>query len=212
MLAIGALVCRSSEWGRAAAPMAYSDGAHRPPRRRFGLLAAGHFVESGSDAGAIALHRNVALVATALLVAAAPVSWRTSRPDGRATSRIASLLSTLGAVVASGAGHFGGEVLHPGMTPSSNRPHAHGAMTMPRADDYDHDAGAPASCASLRVDADATDAAFAAAADAAYDSYARRGRSRRDGTARRERVSATCTTRSQARSRPLISCECQCPS
>lgn len=128
LLAIYGLIRSSNEWVRAASALTYVTALVGFVAAASGLLSADHFVEGGGDASAVALHRNLALGATAVLIVAAVVSWRASRPGAPQGSRVAGGISILGAVAVSAAGHFGGEVLHPGMAPWSSKPHGHGAM------------------------------------------------------------------------------------
>lgn len=154
LLAVYGLIRSSNEWVRAASVLTMLTALVAFAAAASGLVAAGHFVEGGGDANAVALHRNLALGATALLVSAAVISWRTTRAGAPSGSRAAGAVSILGAVVISAAGHFGGELLHAGMAPWSARPHTHGSTTGAGAGadahaDGGHDhGGAPASSAS----------------------------------------------------------------
>lgn len=186
LLAVYGLVRSSNEWVRAASVLTYLTALVAFVAAASGLLAAGHFVEGGGDASAVALHRNLALGATAVLLIAAVVSWRASRPGAPPGSRVAGGISILGAVVVSAAGHFGGEVLHPGMAPWSARPHTHGAMpgvtgsASAHADDgHEHGASPPSSgmpdphAGMAMTDGGSSDAsALDAASDAASPDHA----------------------------------------
>ena len=157
LLALYGLVTASTAWVRAASALTYLTALAAVVAAASGLLSAGHFVEGGGDGGAVALHRNVALGSTAVLLVAALLSWRATRAGAGAESRGAAAASILGAVVISGAGHFGGEMLHPGMAPWSGKAHSHGPTSAAGADDghgHSHD---PAASASSPADAHADD-------------------------------------------------------
>ena len=89
-----------------------------------GLAAAPHLKEAGIHGPALELHRNVSLAAALVLVGAASYSFRCA--SRRSTIRLPEVAaSCLGSVAVMIAGHFGGELLHPGMAPWSAAPHVH---------------------------------------------------------------------------------------
>lgn len=91
-----------------------------------GLLSAEHVIEGGMDASRVALHRNFALAATALwLLIAAGTLWAARRDDGR-RYRTLTVVAAVGTASVSIAGHFGGDMLHPGLAPWAQAPHHHG--------------------------------------------------------------------------------------
>ena len=103
-----------------------------------GLGSAEHFVEAGGDAQKVALHRNLALGAGALLVLAALFTWRGVRAPGALVARVGGVLTLVTAAAVSVAAHFGGEMIHPGLAPWSSAPHRHGAAPLGDAHVYDH--------------------------------------------------------------------------
>lgn len=107
-----------------------------------GLASAGHFVEGGGDAGTVELHRNLAIgAAAALLLASAWLLRGRAQPGTLARFALVMLATSTALVLA--AGHFGGEMLHPGMLPWSGHAHMHGArptQPAPSVDDTAHGA------------------------------------------------------------------------
>lgn len=89
-----------------------------------GLGSAEHLLESGVDAQKVALHRNASLVASAALIGTALHAYLSSRRHPRVTNSELALtvLANVALVV---GGHFGGELLHPGMAPWSTGKHVH---------------------------------------------------------------------------------------
>ncbi len=103
-----------------------------------GLLSAGHLLSEGVvDSALVSRHRNVALVATMVFVASAglgAIGHRRSSARVTLTARIGTILA---AAIVAAAGHFGGEMLHPGMAPWSDAAHGHGhGMMMNQGDDH----------------------------------------------------------------------------
>jgi len=116
-----------------------------------GLGSAEHFVEAGGDAQKVALHRTLALGAGALLVLAALFTWRGMRAPGALVARVGGVLTLVTAAAVNVAAHFGGEMIHPGLTPWSSAPHRHSAVTTGDAhvhDDERHHNEAPPSAGS----------------------------------------------------------------
>ncbi len=107
-----------------------------------GLASAGHFVEGGGDAGTVELHRNLAIgAAAALLLASAWLLRGRAQPGTLARFALVMLATSTALVLA--AGHFGGEMLHPGMLPWSGHAHMHGprpTQPAPSVDDTAHGA------------------------------------------------------------------------
>lgn len=90
-----------------------------------GLLSASHVVGE-IDVASVARHRNVALIAASIASLTALIGFvgaRRARGPLVKTSEIGSLLT---ATALGLAGHFGGDMLHPGLTPWSTEPHSHG--------------------------------------------------------------------------------------
>jgi uncharacterized membrane protein len=117
-----------------------------------GLLSADHLLEDGAVPRAVVLfHRNVALAGTALIVLSALVALEGRRRDSVGAARASQIGALLAAAVIGGAGHLGGDMLHPGMAPWSDRPHSHGVAAPhghggaePDGDhDHDEDGGGP---------------------------------------------------------------------
>lgn len=90
-----------------------------------GLLSAGHVIEMGGDPALIAKHRNLALGSTGLMLLAAAAVWLGA---GR---RVSGVIATgLAAAATATAAHFGGDMLHPGLSPWSAKPHHHGPFSV----------------------------------------------------------------------------------
>lgn len=197
LLALYGLFSASTAWVRAASAVTYLTAVAAVVAAASGLLSAGHFVEGGGDAAAVAFHRNLALGATVVLAAAGAFSWNASRRDAGAKSRVAGVASILGAVAISGAGHFGGEMLHPGMAPWSNKAHSHGGASGAAEGSDGHAHGGPAASSSAAHDDDHDHAAAPASAASAPPAAGDAG-ARQDPDAARAASSATTPAPSAA--------------
>lgn len=108
-----------------------------------GLLSAGHVVETGVDPASVDLHRIVALGGTLLAVIASGLIWIGAKQGRRGAAapliakiaRARSLMAILAAGAIGIAGHFGGDMLHPGLAPWSSEPHHHGPAGEGRVDE-----------------------------------------------------------------------------
>jgi uncharacterized membrane protein len=138
-LSIYAWVRKSTEWERVAAIIAQLGALSALVAAVTGLLSASHIIEGGVAPAIVELHRNVALAGTGLLIVAAIASYVAVRASKRAESegrsgspaRLAGALMLIAATAVGAGAHFGGEMLHPGMAPWSNKPHSHGMPGMP---------------------------------------------------------------------------------
>jgi uncharacterized membrane protein len=138
-LAMYAWVRKATEWERVAAIVAQLGALSAVVAAVTGLLSASHIIEGGVAPAVVELHRNVALAGTGLLILAALASYVAARSAKRAESegrsgspaRLAGVLMLIAATAVGAGAHLGGEMLHPGMAPWSNKPHSHGMPGMP---------------------------------------------------------------------------------
>lgn len=108
-----------------------------------GLLSAAHAIDGGLDAAKVALHRNLAIAATIITVAAALLAWRGARSDTGPLPKIGAAVGMIAALAVTLAAHFGGDMVHPGLAPWSTGGHSHGAMMGSVDSGGQRDAGAP---------------------------------------------------------------------
>lgn len=168
-------------WASSARLAAYFAAGGAIVSAATGLLSAGHVIESGVPAAVVAVHRNLALGATALLVLSA-VLVRVGAGKGRdVLGKIGAGVGLVGAIVVTTAAHYGGDMLHPGMAPWSGEKHSHGPAGSAGRHDHaadDHGATIPASDASPARDDhrthDTGDASAPFEGDASADAAAER--------------------------------------
>lgn len=187
LCALVALVRPDAFWVDAQRRLTYATALAASISATTGLLSAGHVIEGGVPEATVALHRNIALAGTGLVVLAALVGFIGYRRDSVGLARASQLGVLVAAAAIGGGAHLGGDMLHPGMAPWSNKPHSHGTAAphghggAEPADDHGHDhdhdhdetdAGEHAGMAMPTVDAEAGDAGNAAPPPAADASAA----------------------------------------
>lgn len=90
-----------------------------------GLLSAAHVAGEIEDSK-VARHRNVALTAASIAILTGLLGFVGARKRSSALVRTSEVGSIVTAAAIGLAGHFGGDMLHPGLTPWSTEPHSHG--------------------------------------------------------------------------------------
>ena len=139
---------RDAFWTDAQRRLAYVTALAAIVAIMTGLLSAAHLLEDGAVADAVVLfHRNIALGGTGLAVLTALVAFVGHRQSSAGLALASQLGTLVAAAVIGGAAHFGGDMLHPGMAPWSDKPHSHG-VAAPHGHggaepdgDHDHDEG-----------------------------------------------------------------------
>lgn len=115
--ALFALLRSNAEVRRLARLFAYIAAMGALLSAATGLLSASHYVSDGGNPTALQGHRNVALLATALLVTSAVVRWFIRHSTSRGHHVLLTISTVLAAATAATAAHLGGAMLHEGLGP-----------------------------------------------------------------------------------------------
>lgn len=166
---LGALTWRRDrgEWPRELRLVVYFTALSAIVAAASGLLSAAHVIEGGLDASKVALHRNLGLIAAGTWVAIGGATYLVAGGRVAIPYRGLTVASAIGTALVSLAGHFGGDMLHPGLAPWASAPHSHGPAPHHEMHDDGHDHDAPATDAAHTHDhGAATDTAAAPDHDA----------------------------------------------
>lgn len=90
-----------------------------------GLLSASHVVGE-IDAAKVARHRGVALIAASVAILTALLGFIGARRGSGPLVKASEIGGLLTATALGFAGHVGGDMVHPGLTPWSTELHSHG--------------------------------------------------------------------------------------